>query len=170
MRRATLLTGVSVLALLVLLAGSCGRAESQIPGPDAPKPKSEVLGRGDSPDDITGRLEIKTGDVTKSLDIEDASEILVVRNTFGPGASTGWHSHPGPAIVVVASGENFTYVRASDCARFQYSEGQSFVDPGHDNAHVGFNPSRTDNVVVYATFLEVPKGQSQTKAAEAPDC
>lgn len=169
MRRATVLTGVTVLAMLVLVTASCGRAESQIPGPDAPQPKGELLGRGDSPDEITGRLEVKTGNVTKSLDIEDASEVVVVKNTFGPGASSGWHSHPGPAIVVVASGE-FTYVRASDCARFEYRKGQSFVDPGHGNVHIGFNPSETEDAVLYVTFLEVPKGESQTKAAEAPDC
>lgn len=169
MRRATLLTGVAVLALLVLVTGSCGRAESQIPGPDAPQPKSELLGRGDSPDEITGRLKIKTGDVTKSLDIEDASEVVVVKNTLAPGASTGWHSHPGPVIVVVTSGE-FTYVRASDCARFEYRKGQSFVDPGHGNVHIGFNPSEDEDTVLYATFLEVPKGESQTEPGEASDC
>lgn len=169
MRRASSFTGLTVLVLLALVTGSCGRAESQIPGADAPKPKSEILARGDPPDEISGRLQVKAGNVTRSLDIEDASEVMVVKNTLAPGASTGWHSHTGPAIVVVASGR-LTYVRASDCDRLEYRKGQSFVDPGHGNVHVGFNPSKTEETVLYSTFLEVPKGQSQTKGAAAPDC
>lgn len=169
MHRTRLLASVAVLAVVALAAGSCGRAESQIPSSDAPKPQSEVLGRGDPPDEITGRLRVKAGDVTKSLDIEDASEVVVVKSTFGPGASSGWHSHPGPAIVVVAAGE-LIYVRASDCARFEYGKGQSFVDPGHGNIHIGFNRSDTEPTVLYATFLEVPKGQGQSTEADAPDC
>lgn len=169
MRRGQLFASLVVLALVGTMVASCGRAESQIPGADAPKPVSEVLGRGDSPDEITGRFRITAGDVAKSIDIEDASEVVVVKNTFAPGASTGWHSHPGPAIVVVTSGE-FTYVRASDCATFEYGKGQSFVDPGHGNAHVGFNSGENEDVVIYATYLEVPKGESQTRPAEAADC
>jgi hypothetical protein len=70
---------------------------------------------------------------------------------------------------VVASGE-FTYVRASDCARFTYSKGESFIDPGHGNVHIGFNASESEDVVLYVTFLEVPKGAAPSTPAEAPDC
>jgi quercetin dioxygenase-like cupin family protein len=169
MRQTKLRAIVVVVALLGGAAGSCGRAESQIPGPDAPAAKTEILARGAAPDEISGRFNIKAGDVSKSVDIEDLSEVVVTKNTLGPGASVGWHSHPGPAIVTIVSGE-LTYVRASDCARFTYGKGKSFVDPGHGNVHIGFNASDSQDTVLYATYLEVPAGQSPRIAAEAPDC
>ena len=32
------------------------------------------------------------------------SDVYVVDNKFPPGASTGWHSHPGPSLILVVTG------------------------------------------------------------------
>lgn len=169
MRRAMVYSGLTILGLIAGGFVSCGRAESQIPGPDAPAPVVQVFARGTAPDDITGRLQVKVGDESQAVEIEDPSEVVMAKVTLEPGASVGWHSHPGPAIVVIASGE-LTIVRASDCARFTYREGQSFIDPGHGNEHIAFNASESDQTVVHVAYLEVPEGAGPTLPAEAPDC
>lgn len=160
---------VLVLIVLTLAVWSCGEAESKIPGADAPKPVVEVLSRGSFPDDITGDFTIKVGDVTKTAKIEDPSEVVTTNIRLPAGASVGWHSHPGPVIVTVASGA-LTIVRASDCETFVYEKGKSFVDPGHGNVHIGFNASDSAETVLYAIYLEVPVGKGPTNPAKDPGC
>jgi hypothetical protein len=45
----------------------------------------------------------------------------------------------------------------------------AFVDPGQGNVHVGFNETAGETVI-YATFLDVPRGQPATIAADDPGC
>jgi quercetin dioxygenase-like cupin family protein len=33
-----------------------------------------------------------------------ASDLYVLQNTIAPGGTFGWHSHPGPSLVIVKSG------------------------------------------------------------------
>jgi quercetin dioxygenase-like cupin family protein len=169
MSKAKLSPVVLVLAGIVLAIGSCGEAASKIPGPDAPAPVAEPLARGAFSDQISGTFSIEAGGLARSIEIEDPSEIVIAKVTLAPGASVGWHRHPGPAIGTVTAG-TFTFVRASDCKTFVYKKGQSFVDPGHDNVHIGFNASETEEVVVHAVYLEVPKGQMPSIRADAADC
>lgn len=59
-----------------------------------------------------------------------ASDVYVVDNKFQPGGSTGWHSHPGPSLILVLSGTVTNY--SSDdptCAGQDYTAGQGFIDP-----------------------------------------
>src|SRR6516165_1883076 len=37
------------------------------------------------------------------------SDVYVVQNKIVPGGHTGWHSHPGPSIISVVSGEATEY-------------------------------------------------------------
>src|SRR5438309_8081408 len=37
------------------------------------------------------------------------SDVYVVRNVIVPGGHTGWHSHPGPSIISVVSGQATEY-------------------------------------------------------------
>jgi hypothetical protein len=43
------------------------------------------------------------------INTNGASDLYVVRNTFPPGAHTGWHSHPGPSLVTVTCGTITAY-------------------------------------------------------------
>ena len=49
------------------------------------------------------------------------------RLTFQPGADTGWHTHPGAALVVVTRGAVTLY--QSDQCRTVYSAGSFFAEP-----------------------------------------
>lgn len=57
---------------------------------------------------------------------------------YQPGATTGWHKHPGPVYITVTSGE-LTFYEYDDptCSPKVYKAGQGFVDYGA--GHIGFN-------------------------------
>jgi quercetin dioxygenase-like cupin family protein len=56
------------------------------------------------------------------------SDVYAVDNKFSAGGSTGWHSHPGPSLILVLSG-TLTNSTAENCAGQTYSAGQGFIDP-----------------------------------------
>lgn len=58
--------------------------------------------------------------------------------TLEPGSTTGWHSHPGPLLVVVRSGTLTHDARGRDTRTF--TAGEAFVElPGAGNEHCGRN-------------------------------
>ena len=128
----------------------------------------QVLSRSSFPDAIDATFRIKLDRATKVVHVEDPSDVVVAKVTIQPGGSLGWHTHPGPAIASVASGE-LTVTTASDCTTRQYPAGKAFVDPGQGNVHVGYNASAVETVV-YVTFLDVPPGQPATIPATDPGC
>jgi len=84
------------------------------------------------------------------------SDIWMLQNVIVPGGSFGWHSHPGPSIVVVKSGA-LTLYRADDptCTPEVVAAGSGFVDNGGD-IHLVRNEGTVD-AVVYVTSI-VPRG------------
>lgn len=98
-----------------------------------------------------------------------SAEFAVQQVTIAPGGATGWHTHPGPAIVLVKSGE-FTLYNKSDaaCRGTMYKAGQSFIDAGFGNVHIGRNEGAA-NVELYVVYLiPLPSGQSPRIDAPAP--
>jgi quercetin dioxygenase-like cupin family protein len=84
------------------------------------------------------------------------TDVHVQQNKVAPGGTFGWHSHPGPSIVVVQSG-TLTLYRAADegCTGQVYSAGSGFVDQGGDT-HVVRNEGDVE-AVVYVTSI-IPQG------------
>ncbi len=39
-----------------------------------------------------------------AIDTKGSSDLEIVQNTIVPGGTFGWHSHPGPSLVIVKSG------------------------------------------------------------------
>lgn len=78
--------------------------------------------------------------------------------TIQPGAQTGWHSHHGPVVVVVAAG-TMTLYQADDpsCTGETFTAGEVFVDPGQGNVHNARNEGSL-GVSLYATYFDVPPG------------
>lgn len=128
----------------------------------------QVLSRSSFPDAIDVNFRIKLHAATKVVHVNDPSQVVVAKVTIQPGGSLGWHTHHGPAIASVASGE-LTVIHADDCAVKRYPGGQAFVDPGQGHVHIGFNASAAETVV-YVTFLDVPPGSPPTVLATAPSC
>ncbi len=71
----------------------------------------------------------------KTLVVKDKnpSRTVVARFTVQPGVQFPWHSHRGPVVVNVVSGE-LTYLPAHDCVARKYPTG-AFVVRGHGHAH-----------------------------------
>jgi quercetin dioxygenase-like cupin family protein len=84
------------------------------------------------------------------------SELYILENRIAPGGTFGWHSHPGPSLVVVKSGA-LTLYRADDptCTGQVVPTGSGFVDNGGD-VHVVRNEGSVVTVV-YVSSL-VPAG------------
>jgi quercetin dioxygenase-like cupin family protein len=99
----------------------------------------------------------------------DASNVLVAKVTWEPEGTSGWHTHPGPAMVSVVKGE-LEIINERDCVVRTYGVGEAFIDLGQGNVHIASNPSTTDITVAYATFLGVPDGQPATVSVEPVAC
>ena len=119
-----------------------------------------ILARGDFIDQVDVKLKFTTAHGTAISSAIAAGEVAVQEITIGPGGTTGWHSHPGPVVVVVKAGA-LTYVREDHgaCLETVYSAGMAFVDPGQGHVHTAFNRG-TENLVLYATYFDVPAGGS----------
>jgi quercetin dioxygenase-like cupin family protein len=113
-------------------------------------------------DDInaTSKTDIKAGDPTSfwqaRLNTKGASDLYVLQNTIVPGGTFGWHSHPGPSLVIVKSG-TATFYMADDptCSPHVVQAGTGFVDDGQD-VHVVRNEGSVDLVTVVVSI--VPAG------------
>jgi quercetin dioxygenase-like cupin family protein len=95
-----------------------------------------------------------------------ASDLHVLQNTIAPGGTFGWHSHPGPSLVIVRSG-TATFYEADDpaCAPHVVPTGSGFVDNGRD-VHVVRNEGSVDLVTVVVSL--VPAGFTRRIDEPAP--
>lgn len=119
-----------------------------------------ILARGDFVDDVDVKVKFERDGSTVVSNAPAAGEVVLQEVTIGPGGTTGWHSHPGPVVVVVKQG-TLTYIRAvgDECVETAYPAGSAFVDPGQGHAHTAFNLGG-DNLVLIATYFDVPTGAS----------
>jgi hypothetical protein len=58
-------------------------------------------------------LMVKTDDWMTQLRTKGETTLQVVENRVAPGGSFGWHSHPGPSLLIVKQG-TITFYRADD--------------------------------------------------------
>jgi quercetin dioxygenase-like cupin family protein len=69
--------------------------------------------------------------------IAGPSDLYVQSNVWQPGGSTGWHTHPGNSLIIVAAGTVTEYIGPDlDCKPHVYTRGMTFVDPHGDHAHI----------------------------------
>ena len=94
-------------------------------------------------------------------------DVATVHVTFQAGGSTGWHVHPGPALVTVKTGQ-LTLHRAKGCTTRTFAAGQTFLEFGPKDVNLTRNETGgvTETVV---TFL-LPVGAPITVDAPAPPC
>lgn len=111
-----------------------------------------VLGRG-------------TNQVTDTLTAAAGLDVVTQVITFAPGATTGWHTHPGEVVVVVVSG-TITLWRSpgtaeqANCTLRDVTAGQGWVAPGSDTEFDLARNMTTSPVVVQVTYVNVPVGST----------
>jgi hypothetical protein len=87
------------------------------------------------------------------LQTKSSVDFVTQQLTIAPGGTTGWHSHPGPALVTVKSGElTLVYANDATCQGRTYKAGESFVDRGDAIVHTARNLSAV-NLEFWATYL-----------------
>jgi quercetin dioxygenase-like cupin family protein len=86
------------------------------------------------------------------------SDVYVVDNKLAPGGTTGWHSHPGPSVILVVSGTVTNYMGDDPtCTGQRYSAGSGFIDPGGNDVHMLRNESTTQTAETIAVQF-LPQG------------
>jgi quercetin dioxygenase-like cupin family protein len=95
------------------------------------------------------------------------SDVYVVDNKFPPGTSTGWHSHPGPSLILVVTGTVTNYPGDDpNCTPRTYSKGDGFIDPGGAHLHMLRNETAVDAETIAVQLL--PKDAARRIPADAP--
>jgi quercetin dioxygenase-like cupin family protein len=115
---------------------------------------------------VLDEIDIKNETDTYELEMKTKglSDVYVLRNVFAPGGHSGWHSHPGPSIISVVSGEATEY-HADDPEGTVHPAGTAFVDSG-THAHIVRNEGDTDLVVITVQIL--PLGATRRIDQPAP--
>jgi len=116
--------------------------------------------------DIFARTDLNANDKRTDfwmaqLRTKGASDLYVVRNTFDPGTTTGWHTHPGPSMVTVTQG-TITVYDGDDptCSPKVFSAGNTFVDPT-SNSHVHLVRNETGATAVTIAVQLVPQAAAR---------
>lgn len=130
-----------------------------------------VLARSAFVDAVDVKFKINDGAEDVVL-VRDAQDTVIQQIMIAPGGSTGWHSHPGPVVVLIKSGE-LTFYSGDDpaCTARTYSAGQAFVDSGQGHVHIARNLSQSENLELWATYFDVPPGGAfRLDAADPGNC
>jgi quercetin dioxygenase-like cupin family protein len=102
------------------------------------------------------------------VESKTAADVTVAHLTFAPGGSTGWHTHPGPVLVIVLAG-TLTKYSADDCTAQTYTAGQAFAEHGPaDQTMVRNDGSVPAETIV--TFLTPPGAPLRGDAPPPPGC
>jgi quercetin dioxygenase-like cupin family protein len=146
-----------VSALVVALTALVDRARATPPA----NVSGMVVARASFVDRTDVRFKIKEHHGrTHVIQAPDALDTVIQQIIIGPGGTTGWHTHPGPAVVLIAAGE-LTLYSGDDlsCTPHTYWAGEAFIDPGQGHVHHARNLSATDTVEVWVTYFDVPPGE-----------
>lgn len=103
----------------------------------------------------------------KLRDSSSPGDVVVQHFMLAPGGYSGWHLHPGPAVVTITSGD-LTLDQAMDCSSTTYSAGQVVVEPA-EHVHQVRNTGAS-NLEFWVTFLDIPVGSPQRIEADDPGC
>ena len=145
------LTSGAVIAAVIALAAGVAVAT---PGSGT---SATVVARAAFADRVDLKLSIQDGRRGRdTIHVRNAADTVMQQIQFGPGAITGWHSHPGPAVILIKSGQ-LTFYSEDDrkCKGRTLSAGQAFIEPP-GLVHFAHNPSLTEITEVAVTYLDVP--------------
>jgi len=146
---------LAVIASIVVAGSALASPGSAIMGDPV------IGGRAGFTDEVSFDVTVASGGEAAETVSVTSGDVMVQRVLVGPGGDTGWHSHPGPAIVTIVAG-TLTLFDADDatCTGQDYAAGAAFVDLGSGHVHIGRNLSETDGVQLFVTYLGVPTGES----------
>jgi quercetin dioxygenase-like cupin family protein len=114
------------------------------------------------------RNELAVGQVSDEINMQRSSpsDFHIQDVILDPGASTGWHTHPGPEYSVVKSGE-IVLQRSPACAPVTVKAGQGSFIPG-GTPHIAHNDG-TAPAEIYVTYT-VPAGTTTLRLDSEAQC
>ena len=139
---------LAILGAIVALAASAAAVSATPPSGAT----GVVLGRG-------------TNQVSDTLTAAAGLDVVTQMITFAPGATTGWHSHPGEVAVVVVSGTISLWrtpgtAEQANCTQRDVTAGQGWVAPGSGTEFDLARNQTTSPAVVMVTYVNIPVGST----------
>lgn len=142
--------------LIAAVAAALGGAAFATPGSGVLSAPVVARAAFVEPVDMKFKVGLNPTDV---LHVDDARDTVMQQITIAPGGTTGWHSHPGPVVVLVTSGAmSFYDSEDPSCTAKTYTVGTAFIDSGQGHVHIARNEG-SDNLVLWATYFDVPPAQ-----------
>jgi quercetin dioxygenase-like cupin family protein len=161
-----------IIAVLTLAAGAAVAGVALATPPSPPPTLTAETARGAFAEPLNVNTRLSNGARVK-LKTKGPVELITQRVVAQPGATFGWHSHPGENVNVVLQG-TLTLYHDEDCTNgVAYPAGSAF--PTHPNqVHLARNLSETETLILFATYL-APKTTPATavrvdEPLPAPGC
>jgi quercetin dioxygenase-like cupin family protein len=109
---------------------------------------------------VLGGTDKEGEDARVKIIAKDPSDVYVVTNTVAPGGYSGWHTHPGPSVVLVKTGTATVYDGDDPtCTPVRYPAGTGFIDAGGGHVHMVRNEGKEP--LVTEAFQIIPAGDSR---------
>jgi quercetin dioxygenase-like cupin family protein len=140
--RTRILTAIAAAAATTALAAAAIISMPAQATPPSPDLATTILAKS-ALDPIHLNTHAHTPDHWRAqLKTHGHTDLYVVDNQLPPGASTGWHSHPGPSLILVVAGTVTNYPgHDPSCRPQRYPAGAGFIDPGGGEVHMLRNES-----------------------------
>ena len=95
------------------------------------------------------------------------SDLYIQNNTWQPGGTTGWHSHPGHSLIIITSGTVTNYESSEkNCRPHVYTAPATLVDEGGDHVHMLRN--ETGAIATGYAVQLIPAGATRRIDADTP--
>ena len=120
-----------------------------------------VVARAAFADRVDLKLTIKNDQGgQENIGIRNAGDTVMQQILFSPNGESGWHSHHGPAVILIKSGQ-LTFYSEDDpgCNGRTFTAGEAFIEPP-GLVHFARNGSSSEAAEVGVTYLDVPLGAS----------
>ncbi len=99
--------------------------------------------------------------------LDGESTLIVGEARWEPGGTSGWHHHPGVALIAMVEGA-IEITWEFDCVPRTYAAGDGWFDPGI--VHNADNASDDEPARAIVTFLGIPDGEPATTWVEPVEC
>jgi quercetin dioxygenase-like cupin family protein len=162
MVKSPLTSGAIGAAVIALLAG----VAAATPGSGT---SATVVARAAFADYVDLKLSIRDDYRGRdNIHVRGAGDTVLQQIVFAANGQSGWHSHHGPAVILIKSGQ-LTFYSEDDpaCTGRTFTAGQAFVEPP-GLVHFAHNKSATEIAEVGVTYFDVPPGASPRFDEPAP--